>query len=219
MKITNDMVCYYCGKKAVSSEHVPPKCFFPENRRNNLIQVPGCSQHNEQTSKDDNYVLLVISAFIGNNLRGVNHSVVKVRDTLKRSKALFSIIKANSVPVLAVEGNDVHKTTMFEFDRSRFDGEIIKMAKALFYHTYNKQWDKPLFVGTPSVLSNGEGALIMILKDIFKQNGFDRDISFIGSNPDIFKYRFIVIDDPDTPILQMVFYEGFEVWVFVNKDS
>lgn len=53
MKITDEMMCYYCGKKAVSSEHVPPRCFFPKDKRENLIQVPACEEHNESTSKDD----------------------------------------------------------------------------------------------------------------------------------------------------------------------
>lgn len=42
-------ICYWCGKPAVSMEHVPPKCIFPEEKdirgiyegifRKNLIKV------------------------------------------------------------------------------------------------------------------------------------------------------------------------------------
>ena len=224
MKITDNKVCYYCGKKAVSSEHVPPKCFFPKECRKNLIQVPSCEDHNEQTSKDDSYVLIVISSFYWNNETGKNHSITKGIQPLLRSKALQTVIKENSLPVFVDNGDGIQKTTMFEVDRPRFDGELIKMAKALFFHTYEKQWNKQLFVGTPSLiyhdgLTDELGSFINGIKSYLEKNGFDQDNPFKGDNPNVFKYRFMEAEDPDTPILQMIFYDGFEVWVFVDTSA
>jgi hypothetical protein len=51
--------CYFCGDKATSKEHVPPKSFFPEESkcRLNLITVPSCDKHNNEKSETDEYIL------------------------------------------------------------------------------------------------------------------------------------------------------------------
>ncbi len=221
MKIKEGMTCYYCGNKAVSSEHVPPRCFFPKDKRNNLIQVPACELHNESTSKDDSYVLFIIASFIGNNVTGKTHSVDKGIKPVLRSEALQSVIKENSLNIFVDDGNGLQTTKMINIDRKRFDDEIIKMAHALFFHTYNRRWIKDLFVGTNSLLCNDGkvedlGFLINNTKKVLEESGIEETRTFWGDNPDVFKYRFIETEDPDTPILQMIFYEGFEVWVFVK---
>src|SRR5437588_3137057 len=46
--------CYCCDRPKTSREHVPPLCFFPDEKdkkgapkyRKNLIRVPSCDQHN-----------------------------------------------------------------------------------------------------------------------------------------------------------------------------
>lgn len=63
----NQEICYWCGWVATSSEHVPPKCLFPESKdvkgiydrsfRNNLITVPSCDKHNMKKSHDDEYLM------------------------------------------------------------------------------------------------------------------------------------------------------------------
>ena len=57
-------VCYYCGIKlqpnTLTKEHVPPKVFFPNTDRDNLITVPSCHLHNSGKSNDDEYVTATI---------------------------------------------------------------------------------------------------------------------------------------------------------------
>ena len=59
--------CYMCSDNETSREHTPPRGFFPTNHRVNLITVPSCSVHNEDTSKDDEYERNIITASINNN--------------------------------------------------------------------------------------------------------------------------------------------------------
>ena len=221
MKIKDGMTCYYCGSRAESSEHVPPRCFFPKDKRNNLIQVPACELHNERTSIDDSYVLFVISSFIGNNATGKSHSVDKGIKPVLRSDALQTVMRENSMNVYVDAGNGLEATKMINIDRDRFDEEIKKMAYALFFHTYEKRWEKELFVGTNSMIfADGQiedvGMLIEGTKRLLKEIRIDEVSPFQGENQDVFKYRFIESEKPDEPILQMIFYEGFEVWVFVK---
>lgn len=221
MKITDEMTCYYCGKKAVSSEHVPPRCFFPKGKRENLIQVPACEDHNESTSKDDEYVLFIISSHIGNNDTGKEHSVEKGIKPVLRSEALLSVISENSLDVYVGDGEKLDPTKMINIDRERFNREITKMAYALYFHIYGKQWGRDLNIGTNSMLcGDGEieelGKLINYSKEVLSKIGIDETNPFQGCNQEIFKYRFMETGIQEAPILQMIFYEGFEVWAFVK---
>jgi len=51
--------CYFRGCTAAPTtvEHVPPKSFFPQGQRNNLLTVPSCATHNNFKSSDDTYIL------------------------------------------------------------------------------------------------------------------------------------------------------------------
>ena len=60
--------CYMCDEESTSSEHVPPKCLFPEQKdlpegvdlRKSLITVPSCDLHNSKKSNDDEYYSIVL---------------------------------------------------------------------------------------------------------------------------------------------------------------
>ena len=83
--------CYMCSRAATSTEHVPPKCLFPElkdakeNLRINLITVPSCDEHNGKKSDDDEFLMVSIAGIIGNNSIGYSHYHGKVQRSLKRT--------------------------------------------------------------------------------------------------------------------------------------
>lgn len=53
------MQCYYqgCTNKGTTKEHIPPKSFFPEGEKEQLLTVKSCPIHNNKKSTDDQYVL------------------------------------------------------------------------------------------------------------------------------------------------------------------
>ncbi len=67
--------CYMCDEKSTSSEHVPPKCLFPEEKdlppgvdlRKSLITVPSGDLHNSKKSSDDEYLLYCLVMSIPSN--------------------------------------------------------------------------------------------------------------------------------------------------------
>ena len=217
-------ICYYCGAPAVSREHVPAKCFFPTDKRDNLITVPSCEEHNENTSVDDSYVLLIITCFINNNQVGKDYSIPKWVDTLKRSPALKNVFASSCRPIdVNKDGEKVH-TYKLKIDRKRFDKEVIKMAYALYFHTYEKRWSKQQNIGSPAFICNDggkddKGHLIQRVNLKTEACGLNNICPFLGNNQDIFKYRFLKSNDTEEPILQMIFYEGFEVWAFPQNNS
>jgi hypothetical protein len=56
------MKCYFqgCAKEGTTKEHIPPKAFFPEDQRDQLITVRSCRDHNTKKSGDDLYALAQI---------------------------------------------------------------------------------------------------------------------------------------------------------------
>lgn len=56
------MSCYYqgCTAKGTTTEHVPPKAFFPKDERFQLLTVKSCHAHNTGKSQDDLYAIAQI---------------------------------------------------------------------------------------------------------------------------------------------------------------
>jgi len=56
------MRCYFqgCDEKGVTKEHIPPRSFFPDGEKYQLLTVKACEKHNNAKSKDDLYVLAQI---------------------------------------------------------------------------------------------------------------------------------------------------------------
>lgn len=76
------MECYFCGEKATGVEHIPPKSFFPKGKRQNLITVDSCDIHNQEKSKEDEYIRAILLASI--KLDGQEHIEI-LRDTNTRA--------------------------------------------------------------------------------------------------------------------------------------
>jgi hypothetical protein len=56
------MTCYFqgCTEKGITKEHIPPRSFFPDGEKEQLLTVKSCEKHNNAKSKDDFYVLAQI---------------------------------------------------------------------------------------------------------------------------------------------------------------
>lgn len=80
--------CYACDEVATTVEHVPPRSFFPIGSRKDLLTVPSCEAHNNDLSKDVEYVRNIIPLVMGTNDTGHKHFVNKVLPSFDRSPAL-----------------------------------------------------------------------------------------------------------------------------------
>jgi len=56
------MKCYFqgCVEKGTTKEHIPPRSFFPDGEKTNLLTVKSCEKHNGAKSTNDLYVLAQI---------------------------------------------------------------------------------------------------------------------------------------------------------------
>lgn len=214
--------CYICGGKWTSKEHVPAKSFFPEDAkyRKNLITVCSCSLHNEDTSKDDEYVRNIISMSIGNNTVAFKQFIDKTVESFKKSEALFKTTTQNSIRVYTTKNGKTEPSLAFKIDRSRFDNVIKKIAYALFFNEFNHIWIRGLIVMT-EYLRNSDmspdkfGFLIQQAKQELNEPNFN------GNNPKVFKYKFFKNkpEDINDQLLWMKFYEGFEIFITPKEGS
>lgn len=123
--------CYWCGEKATSREHVPPKCLFPEDKdikgiyeksfRKNLITVPSCDKHNLEKSNDDEYLMTHLATLVGNDGVAYIHSKTKVARSFQRNPKMIDIvregtikIKGTTFPVAMVNANNKRLIHSFE---------------------------------------------------------------------------------------------------------
>ena len=213
-------ICYLCSEEKFSMEHVPAKCFFPEESeyRKDLIMVPSCKKHNEDTSKDDEYVRNIICMSIGNNSVAFKQFIDKVLESFQHSPALKSqtLQKVQKVYVKEEE-NNIEPALAFQIDRERFDKVMKKIGYALYYHEYGKVWQRGLIVATEFLLDinmqqDELGKMIQEFKPQLITPKFD------GENPKVFQYKFGETTTEDV-ILWMKFYEGFEVFIIPNTST
>lgn len=211
--------CYLCGGKKCSVEHVPAKCFFPEDAeyRMNLITVPSCKDHNENTSRDDEYVRNIICMSIGNNAIAYKQFIDKVIKSFEHSPALQKQTLKNTKQVYIKKDEEVQQTFAFKIDIDRFDKVMKKIGYALYYHEFGMVWQKGLIIFSDYLLNDEMqldelGELISHYRSEFGTSTFD------GDNPKVFQYKFQETNSEDV-ILWMKFYEGFEVFVVPKTDT
>lgn len=215
------MGCYICGAPATSVEHVPAKSFFPKNKRVNLYTVDSCKDHNEETSKDDEYVRNIIAMAIGGNDTGMKHFLDVCMRSFQNSIGLLkATTNINTTVFVSEKGGEAQPTYAFQIDRQRIDKVLRKIAYALYYHTYKSSWNRELAIGTEylikdSMSTDEYGLLIQKAKKIVPE------LPFIGNNQDVFKHCFLATESDDTneQILVMKFYDGFEIWAFAQSNT
>ena len=217
------MTCYICGQPATSVEHAPAKCFFPEDKRINLTTVDSCSTHNEDTSKDDEYVRNIIAMSIGNNQVAFNHFLKKCIKSFIRSPKLLQTTTKTNRKVYYEEDTQPQQgrksTYAFEIDRERINLVMRKIAYATYFKKYGTTWNRELAIGTEFLLTtdlqnDDLGLLIQAAKKLLGTQQ-----TYEGNNQEVFKFAFLETEDTNEQPLIMMFYEGFEVWAFPQPNT
>lgn len=129
--------CYMCVADATSKEHVPPHCFFPKGRRNDLITVPSCSTHNNDNSKDVEYVRNIVVTHHKTNEVARLHFREKALKSLTRSPKLFSRTLHNAKEILL----DREVTGVGILDLPRFKSVMKAIAFGIYFNRHNKAFE------------------------------------------------------------------------------
>ena len=134
--------CYLCRGKATTKDHVPPKCFFPVPRPNNLIAVPACKKCNHSWSGIDSAFRDFVICHADNNAaaKQVIAKVFSPNNTCHRSfRDLASSIR--DVKVKTTLGNSIAMPVL-SFDSKNGDAFLARITKGLLYKYRRDMWDK-----------------------------------------------------------------------------
>jgi hypothetical protein len=208
-----------CGEKATSCEHVPPQCIFPEVKdlgkdyRKSPIKVPSCDAHNMKKSKDDEYLMLVLTCSILNNEVAMGQINTKILRALKRNQELTKMLLRVNTPIMV---ND-DPTLAFKVDIIRFNRSLDCIVRGLYYSQQKKKWSAELSIESPALLflegKNASKSNQFLSHVGATVNHVLSDRSKLGENPDVFWYQ-MLHDKPDELLINMMFFGGLQVLAF-----
>ncbi len=200
--------CYKCNRHSCTREHVPPKSFFPENKRNNLITVPSCEKHNLDNSPDVEYVRNILTCFLQANHEGIKLGVTKTYRSFKRSQKLLHSTFRSSSPIKINNDN----SAIVQYDIIRFDNIMKSIADAIYFHENKHRNNSDWKVFNCSAFDISEFRDKETHDSLNLIRRASQSIEFeevITSNPEIFKYY----KKQETTKLcyKFMFYGGIEI--------
>lgn len=220
-------ICYMCSSPAVTSEHVPPKCLFPEardidgqNHRRQLITVPSCDIHNAKKSKDDEFLMVSLAGIFGNNSIGYQHKFGKVDRALRRrsSSLLNAVFKKRKHYQLKGE-NQFYEIIWGTPDYDRLIRCFTNIAYGIHYHHFDRK-----FLGQTKVilgyLHSTDVSSNNFVKFLRHRAEIDlKETQKHGENPGVFFYQFTEEDEFGLYLLHLRFYGGIDVYISFQPEG
>jgi len=212
--------CYFCGKPATSSEHVPPKCIFPEQKdlsdedyRKNLITVSSCDKHNSAKSRDDEFLMACLAPVVGNNGTGFLHTNTKLARSHARNPHLIKdVIRGARPHNLVTPDGTAFPVLVGRPDMERLCRALQAVARGLYFHANGKRFKGKVTV-IPSFVNFPPGKTMSIVQ-LLAQRMIDQvrsDWPTYGDNPRIFTYQIGPVDQFGMTPMVMTFYSRAEV--------
>lgn len=206
-------------------EHAPPRCIFPTKKdvpeqkdyRKKLITVPSCETHNTATSRDDEYLLYMISSSITSNDIGLNQFLTKVKRAAERRPALASSMAVTNDPVRIFDEDSQEWKDAYgiQVEAKRLDAVFTKNACALYFHEQGKKFNGRVKVVTGFTLYNDLATNSAIASAVTAAEEFFSHHEIKGENPEIFFYRFE--EGTNTATMLMNFYGTSKVLARFEK--
>ena len=136
--------CVYCAARGVvTSDHVPPKAFFPPKRRVNLLTVNACPTCHDGFKLDDEYFRVAISIRDdlphGPDAQFLRDQTKKTLRDPAASRFRASILRATTrVPTHTPAGLYLGHRVGLVVDGERLQRSARRIIKALFAKRFNR---------------------------------------------------------------------------------
>jgi hypothetical protein len=205
--------CYWCGKRATSWEHVPPKNLFPGVPDSQLIKVPACEKHNQKKSQLDDRFRFYLQAHRDSNQTALEQYKNKTSRGFNRPDRpglKKSILKASSF-----ERTESGPKGWTRVSQKHIQPYFEAITRGLYFHhagkagsIYSAKCFSPQF---PTRTIPHEELLNSFMPILRSNLMVDGDYS----SPEIFSYKYCIM--PNRPIhflVMMRFYEGLHVYGF-----
>ena len=191
-------------------DHVPPQCFFPSPKPNNLITVPCCVRCNSDYSKEDDYIRFILTSLLDRSKSGTQLWEEKVvPGFIPRNPKVVEEIVPTLKDVLIHTDSGPVEAAKFSVNQDRVSRYFTRIAKGLLTHHYphyDYQQDQFRVVLIPPQSSH------------LNQLSEVRDLLFYSEiGGDVFKYRHRITDTELSGLWMLVFYEAILILVYHTK--
>jgi hypothetical protein len=216
--------CYACDKKKVSREHVPPLCFFPEEKdaagkaiyRKELMKVPSCDFHNTQKSDDDLYAAFHLAGTIRGNhcAELVRQGVIArclERDQRERGSALTKRL------LNQIKGR-LGENFVGMVDAKRMVRILDLCARGVYFYDNLKPLKLRLNVANLDFDLPDPDKARFLQKQRESFNEEMKGCEFHGSNPDVFQYAICEKPEKDVTMIEMILFGRLHRWAFHHPD-
>jgi hypothetical protein len=132
-------VCVYCGARATTRDHVPPRSVFVRPLPGDLITVPACHTCNGRASRLDERFRVMLSIRVGGPFSGTGpmwgDTIIR---GIKRNRKLHKAIltSAKEVELRTPGGLYLGKRHAVPWDRESHDETIKRITRGLYFHHY-----------------------------------------------------------------------------------
>lgn len=123
------MNCYFqgCDNEGVTREHIPPRSFFPDGEKEQLLTVKSCQKHNNEKAKDDLYALAHICLNASPSNRAREIFTQKITPQLKYNNgALRKMLLKGAKP-------QANGAVAYKVDTARLDNFFTALSCGIVY--------------------------------------------------------------------------------------
>lgn len=135
-------LCIYCQKEiAETTDHVPPKAFYPRPRPSNLITVPACLSCNNEASLDEEYFLATFMfSEAGKSESGKKLWAEKLHRMYDKNLGIRRKIASSfkEISVLDKSKNETINRLAIEYDQDRINRTCSKIIRGLYFIEYGE---------------------------------------------------------------------------------
>jgi len=190
--------CYFCGKEAVTKEHVPPKSMFPSHMRQDLIKVPSCKKHNNEKSGNDEYFryLVMGQSKIVMSQKRFKTLLNNLLRSIKRKPALTVALLNTKKKIRIMDNGNIVENTI-KVDEVRLNDSLEAISKGIYYFECNQIFNgiTQIYALDVAFTDNNDREILYFenQKEVNRKilNNF-KDAQFKGNNPIVFKYRNVI---------------------------
>lgn len=222
--------CYFCGARATTREHVPPKCLFPKkggngepDYRSNLATVPSCDEHNHAKTHDDEYLKnILVMPVTSNEIAGAHFIKTTMKAAKNYPKLLKSITSENQPVFLQKSAHEQpFETVALAIDRQRVDEALKMIGYGLYFLEFGNSFSGtvtalPLFLGDLSEDGGDLNAATIWIRQVCDSTF--QNTPKKGASPDIFFYQ-TYFENDHSGIIHICFYGGTRVCCLFEPHS
>ena len=133
--------CYLCGTTLIkninkSKDHVPPECIFPDDKPDNLITVPCCTECNKEFNPLDEKMKNYLSIIAGEKSSDAGKKSI---DEILKSRKLRTDFLAHTKQHSSLKDDSGNPRLLFNFNNEELDRWLVRIVRGLYLNKYKKR--------------------------------------------------------------------------------